>query len=368
MPPKKYPTNKTMKAMALECVIFFCINSTVGSSTLKDMKLGFDVVINDEAGHAAEPECLIPVNTAQSRGPNRLHVVSVGDYKQLPPVWICQQPVTFMLRRHRDFKFAINFNKMIQSSFERLVDGKRVAHSWLNKQYRMHPFIGMIQMTPTYNHMEHPFVDGFEKPYTNIGNNEVAFAPFTLVDTSVCSSRYQQDNGNGRLCNNLEIEVVENILKGLASVALDQNVRERIVVTSPYLAQVARSQNELNLPGRLLSSKAFTDMYKVDFASTDSMQGDERAIVIVSLARSNSEKKVEFLAEVRRLNVATRREKYCLIIIGDSSTLCQKKCPLFKYFWEDSRKGTHGGRLELVIPSHDVDERQRIDGTLPCVR
>lgn len=73
--------------------------------------------------------------------------------------------------------------------------------------------------------------------------------------------------------------------------------------------------------------------YGVDFCSTDSLQGSERPTVIISPARSNSERKFGFLNDYRRLNVTTSRAQFSLIVIDDISTLASKECRLFHCFW-----------------------------------
>lgn len=57
--------------------------------------------------------------------------------------------------------------------------------------------------------------------------------------------------------------------------------------------------------------------------TVDAFQGGERDIVIYGFTRSNPGRKVGFLAEPRRLNVAMTRARQQLILIGDSTTLLE---------------------------------------------
>jgi superfamily I DNA and/or RNA helicase len=53
----------------------------------------------------------------------------------------------------------------------------------------------------------------------------------------------------------------------------------------------------------------------------DSFQGQEAAVVIVSLVRSNDSGEIGFLRDYRRTNVAMTRAKEKLYLVGDSATI-----------------------------------------------
>jgi superfamily I DNA and/or RNA helicase len=50
-------------------------------------------------------------------------------------------------------------------------------------------------------------------------------------------------------------------------------------------------------------------------------QGQERDVVYISMARSNTEGAIGFLSDIRRMNVAMTRARKKLVVIGDSATL-----------------------------------------------
>ena len=55
----------------------------------------------------------------------------------------------------------------------------------------------------------------------------------------------------------------------------------------------------------------------IDIATVDSFQGRECDVVIYSTVRSNAARKIGFLRDYRRLNVALSRARDLLIIVGD---------------------------------------------------
>ena len=65
----------------------------------------------------------------------------------------------------------------------------------------------------------------------------------------------------------------------------------------------------------------------------DGFQGQERDIIYISLVRSNDNKEIGFLSDIRRMNVALTRAKKKLVVIGDSATLSNH--PFYKDFLED---------------------------------
>ncbi|KAL5102077.1 hypothetical protein RYX36_006404 [Vicia faba] len=61
--------------------------------------------------------------------------------------------------------------------------------------------------------------------------------------------------------------------------------------------------------------------FSVNVGSVDGFQGGEEDIIILSTVRSNDSRKVGFLSNEQRVNVAITRARYCLWILGNANTL-----------------------------------------------
>lgn len=370
-PSSRLPSSKTMQAMAKECIVFLTTLSTAASRVLSDLKPGINVIVMDEGAHATEAECLIPIAAATRTwtSGDRLHIVSSGDHKQLPPVLKSQHAVGAFLSKMWHFPYKFFYKKQIQSLFERMVESKRCPVAWLCRQYRMHPSIGQIQATPVYmTRVAHPESSvGYIAPYNS--GDYPSFAPFTFVDTSCCRDRYERVLGPGQYVNYFEAERVDAILHRLESVMTkaQQNrdipvlttLRDEVVVTSPYRSQVDALRDTLCYGNGFLADFNRKKRYNVLIESVDALQGLERRVVIVSLTRSNGRNDIGFLNDVRRINVATSRCKNLLILVGDSTTV-NKNSRLIRGFWEACLRGKFGSRVEFVKGARGRKEWARV--------
>lgn len=105
-----------------------------------------------------------------------------------------------------------------------------------------------------------------------------------------------------------------------------------IGMIAPYSGQVCnvkalvkQAYNIKSNPNAIVSAKY--EVFKLpqsdcmlSIGTIDSFQGQEKEIIIVSLVRSNTEKTIGFMSEIKRMNVALTRCKKGLIVIGDSDT------------------------------------------------
>ena len=101
------------------------------------------------------------------------------------------------------------------------------------------------------------------------------------------------------------------VIAGHVGRLVARNIDQRhIKVISPYAQQVRWI--------RRLLEELYPD---VEVGTVDSFQGREGEAVLISMVRSNDERKVGFLKDKRRLNVALTRAKRHLFIVGNYETL-----------------------------------------------
>jgi hypothetical protein len=104
-----------------------------------------------------------------------------------------------------------------------------------------------------------------------------------------------------------------DVMLQLLGILLDGGVSGKdVAVITPYDAQ-----RQL-LRGRI---SARHGAIGIDVDSVDAFQGRESNFVVVSMVRSNSQRKVGFFDKDTRLNVAITRARYCLVIVGNQDTL-----------------------------------------------
>lgn len=138
-------------------------------------------------------------------------------------------------------------------------------------------------------------------------------------------------------CNHTEIALCKAVVGKMLELGV---AGYNIGVTSPYAQQVAMmtralcpasasssdSQHEGNPQP---SAQTLRDIEQKIVSNTgvmtiDRFQGQDKAVMIVSLVRSNSSKLTgDLLRDARRINVALTRAKHKVVIVGDSSTVTQ---------------------------------------------
>ena len=247
----------------------------------------FDCVIIDESGQAMLPAALIPM-----RKGNRY--ILAGDPHQLPPV----------VKSDKARKMGLD-----ESALARFMRSKSCAEriTLLTEQYRMHPDImapssewfyeGRLQAAPEM--LLHALPD-------------ILRSPWTFIDSAGCGFDEEKEEGSASTFNAAEAEfVLQRTLEILQACPAFQ-----VGVIAPYRAQVAELMRQFDALGVEAGMRE-----RVEFATVDAFQGQERDAIVISLTRSNSEGEVGFLKEYRRTNVAMTRAKHHLLMIGDGATL-----------------------------------------------
>ncbi len=247
----------------------------------------FDCVIIDESGQAMLPAALIAM-----RKSNRY--ILAGDPHQLPPV----------IKSDKARKMGLD-----ESALARFMRSKSCAEriTLLTEQYRMHPDImapssewfyeGRLQAAPEM--LLHALPD-------------ILRSPWTFIDSAGCGFDEEKEEGSASTFNAAEAEFVLQRTLEILQACPDFQVG----VIAPYRAQVAELMRQFDALGVQAGMRE-----RVEFATVDAFQGQERDAIVISLTRSNSEGEVGFLKEYRRTNVAMTRAKHHLLMIGDGATL-----------------------------------------------
>jgi hypothetical protein len=264
--------------------------------------LDFDLAIVDEAGQIGMADALIPL--ARSR-----HAVLVGDHMQLPP--FLEGDVEAWAKLDGDPVVLATLKK---SALEMVVDALPQASPnvvWLTEQHRMPEVIAKFASTQFYQgRLETP--PGLREHRSNLFGSALAFIDTSALDWPARGDRPVQhrerfpqhgyDNpGEARMLADLAVHY-------------DQASADWGVIV-PYLAQA-------ELIRRLLTGRAGdTDKVRLNVGTVDSFQGGERDVILYGFTRSNPERRVGFLSELRRVNVALTRARMQLVLVGDLETL-----------------------------------------------
>ncbi|KAK8017054.1 NFX1-type zinc finger-containing protein 1 [Apiospora rasikravindrae] len=321
------------------------------------------VLLCEEAGEVLEAHSLTALL------PSIQHAILIGDNLQLKP-----QIQNFELNsaNPRGAQYSLDV-----SMFERLVspphdDEQTLPYSTLQTQRRMHPSISELVRTTLYPNLEdgghvvdYPEVCGMKKRL------------FWFNHTAPEDRALQLDPTSTSHVNSFEVEMTVALVQHLVR----QGVYgpDDIAVITPYLGQL------LNLRRRMKhlveislgdQDKEELDSLDVDdgelpsginvkpptaskqsllksvrLATVDNFQGEEAKVVIISLVRSNEEKRCGFLSTSNRINVLLSRAKHGMYIIGNSETYGNVR------MWTQvidilRNKGNIGNQLELECPRH----------------
>ena len=279
-------TKKAMTKALLKSarVVFSTVSE--GQSGAMDAK-DFNVVIIDEATQ------LVEASTAILLSPTLECLVLVGDDKQLPPTVISN------LAKSRGYGVSL-FDRLLHNKFPTTL---------LNTQYRMHP---SISRWPNKQFYEGKIMDGDNvrsEKYTKSWHDE--FPPFIIYDVN----GKEEETEYGSYYNKLEVDLLKLLLRKLYGV-LKNSTNEDILkvgIITPYKGQLSLVTDQTLGLQKGLSSKM-----NIVCKTVDGFQGQECDIIFFLSTRS---KKVGFLDDKRRLNVAMTRAKYCMIFIGNITFL-----------------------------------------------
>ena len=183
----------------------------------------------------------------------------------------------------------------------------------LRNQYRMLPEIMEFPSEMFYSgELQADDSVLFNKPFDD--------TPFEFIDTAGCGYDEEVEKQSLSTFNSGEAELLVKHLTDFLEKNFEEITQNRrtIAVIAPYKAQIRRIEEKVD-------ADAFFENFKglLSINTVDAFQGQERDVIYISLVRSNEKGEIGFLKETRRMNVAMTRAKVKLVMIGDSTTVCQ---------------------------------------------
>ncbi|XP_073243084.1 putative helicase mov-10-B.1 isoform X2 [Porites lutea] len=288
----------------------------------------FTHIFIDEAGHATEPECIIPV--ADLLDPNHHRggqLVLAGDPKQLGP--ILRSPIT------QEYGLEISLLERLMtlcSAYSRGLTGSYDSDllTKLVNNYRSHRAIIEIPKQLFYDDELNECAGDFRN--VMLGWEELPNKDFPIIFHPVYG-KDEREGSSPSFFNVAEVETIERYLRKL----LDENERSRglkhlkpemIGIISPYKRQVQKIQKMIQLMIQKRRFDATGPGIKV--GSVEEFQGQERRVIILSTVRSTKKEFLEmdknfhlgFLNNPKRFNVAITRAQALLILVGNPDMLC----------------------------------------------
>ncbi|KAM0677839.1 hypothetical protein BDAP_001517 [Binucleata daphniae] len=227
-------------------------------STIKIDNTVFDYVIIDECCQGTEIEVFLNMLMAKN-------FLLAGDPYQLGPV-----------------------NAFNKGLYEKL----NVKTFFLDQQYRMPD--KLIKFSNEY------FYKSKIKSIKR-GDEICFFGESSIIFVDTYDSYFTESDNNKSKYNKEEANIIVTFVKYLQN--NHQNIS--IGIITPYSAQVEMLTEMI-------------DDKNIKINTVDSFQGQEKDVIIFSMVRSNEDKDIGFLEEIRRTNVAITRCKKGLFVVGNS--------------------------------------------------
>lgn len=319
------------------------------------------VVVFEEAGEVLE------AHTLTALLPSVEHAILIGDHEQLRPQI---NRYEFQYDNPRGAKFSLDI-----SLFERLVRPQsgyaKLPCSSLEVQRRMHPSIAELVRSTLYPNLQdhpsvstHPEVDGMRKRLFWLDHNE--------KEDALPSNSAQSFSKT----NTWEVEMTAALVSHLVRQGTYGD--GDIAVLTPYLGQLQRLKQRLRSSFAIvvgdrdleaLETKGLEDDSAEETATTkgnvrkttllnalrvatvDNFQGEEAKVIVISLVRSNDERKCGFLKTSNRINVLLSRARDGMYIIGNTHTARSA------HMWDEvitifEKNENTGQTLALCCPRH----------------
>ncbi|KZT64425.1 P-loop containing nucleoside triphosphate hydrolase protein [Daedalea quercina L-15889] len=328
-------------------IVTTCVSAAVPYS-LGISRGWFTHVFLDEAGQCSEPDSMIPLKLIA--GPET-NVVLAGDIKQLGPV--------IHSSIGRDLGLRSSYMERLSSrpiydleTYRGITIMKLIKHfrshpaiiSYSNRRFYANELLPCGDPAITHSMLRSVVLDGL--------NPE-----FPIVFHGI-AGRDEQEEGSPSYFNIAEASLVAQYCDELISDRKVPITAKDIGVISPYTAQCRKI--------RALLDRSSVRMEGLKVGTTEEFQGQERRVIILSTARSNPahaigdmHRRLGFVGDAQRFNVAITRARALLIVVGDPGVLTLD--PVWKEFlaYVQSNGGWRGKGLHRNnLNSDDEDTAQ----------
>ncbi|RVE70580.1 hypothetical protein OJAV_G00065900 [Oryzias javanicus] len=281
----------------------------------------FTHVFVDEAGHAVETECLVPL--AGLLDPSFCQLVLAGDPKQLGP--ILRSPFALRYGMGESLLERLMKNFPLYQKNEGVFNNRFVTK--LLRNYRSHPAILKIPNELFYDGELQPCAEEYLRSSYCYWRH-LPKMDFPVIFHGVAGLD-ERENTSPSFFNVAEIEVlmdyVQKLLEAQGKKGEPKIVPKDIGIIAPYRKQVQKIRRALE---KVSKNFKFQDMNALKVGSVEEFQGQERKVILVSTVRSSSEymefdKKFSlgFVKNEKRFNVAVTRAKALLIVVGNPVVL-----------------------------------------------
>ncbi|KAJ3586909.1 hypothetical protein NHX12_013301 [Muraenolepis orangiensis] len=338
----EYPSREDLMKYSI-IVTTLC---TAGRLVTGGLPLGhFSHVFVDEAGHAVETECIIPI--AGLLQPESGQVVLAGDPKQLGPILRSPLVQRFGMGRsllERLMETIPVYQGIIVDEGE---EDKVVDDEDGNEEESMRLFYDPRFVTKLLcNYRSHPAI--LKMPNILFYGQELKVCADPMLRNSYCAWEYlpkmdfpvifhgvtgldEQEASSPSFFNRAEVEHLMNYVRKL----LEKDGRKGrsrisakdIGIITPYRKQVLKIRKALQILEKELKISNLSMALKV--GSVEEFQGQERTVILVSTVRSSAQYTdhdnkftLGFVKNEKRFNVAVTRAKALLIMVGNPRVLC----------------------------------------------
>ncbi|KAF4497117.1 NFX1-type zinc finger-containing 1 [Fusarium agapanthi] len=315
-------------------------------------------VMCEEAGELREADIISALMESVQ------HFIQIGDHKQLRP-----QINNFELSLESS---SGKFWQLDRSQFERRAVGEPglqpAPFAQLNVQRRMRPEISQL----------------IRRVYPNLQDHESVFHLEDVVGMRknlfwLDHNHPEDSGGDGTRVKSHSNTWETNMATALVRHIVRQGVYkpEDVALLTPYTGQLQQLRAALGKDFEIclsdrdmdqLAHEGFEDepgqrsgtqkmiekkqlLQTIRLATVDNFQGEEAKVIIVSLVRSNAQRKVGFLRTENRINVLLSRAQHGMYLIGNSETYLNR--PMWVDVYNQlSQAGSVGKEIELCCPRH----------------